>query len=268
MLNRGGAGSERHNLGSRFAGGAIVVIIALLGGQMSATAQVSDPNTPPPLPNSPTQTSAAAAKKNLQVPEAKVLDERSFFFPDIAHGSQPLTSSDKFRLALANSVSPATFLGSAFAAGFGQAANTPAGYGQGASAYGQRFGAAMANRASSNLLGNFFLCSVLHDDPRFFVMGDGSLKQSIKYALRRVVIIRKDNGGEAFNWPGIVAPLGAAGIANTYWPDAQKGAGYTFKAYGWALAGSAGVNLLKEYWPTITRKVLVPLGIAHEPNQP
>ncbi len=267
MLKRG-EGSERHNVASRFTGGSIVVIIALLGGQMLATAQVSDPTTPSSLGKGHAQTSTTMAKRHWQVPEAKVLEKRSFFFPDLAHGGQPLTSGGKLRLALTNSVSPATFLGSAFAAGFGQAANTPAGYGQGASAYGQRFGAAMANRASTNLLGNFFLCSVLHDDPRFFVMGDGSLKQSIKFALRRVVIIRKDDGGEAFNWPGIVAPLGAAGIANTYWPDAQKGAGYTFKAYGWALAGSAGVNLLKEYWPTITRKVLVPLGITHEPTQP
>ncbi len=243
-------------------------MIALLGGQMLATAQVVDPKTPSSLGKGHAQTSTTGAKRHRQVPEAKVLDKRSFFFPDLAHGGQPLTPGDKLRLALANTVSPATFLGSAFAAGFGQALNTPAGYGQGASAYGQRFGAAMANRASTNLLGNFFLCSVLHDDPRFFVMGDGSLKQGIKYALRRVVIIRKDNGSEAFNWPGIIAPLGAAGIANTYWPDAQKGAGYTFKAYGWALAGSVGVNLLKEYWPTITRKVLVPLGISHDSNQP
>ena len=255
----------------------IVVLVISFAMELPAIAQTpggsaASPSTNAPAatssPADPAMTSTSAAKKHRQPPPAKVLPQRSFFFPDFAHGGQPLTPGDKFRLAATNSVSPATFLGSSFAAGVSQAVNSPAGWGQGADAYGQRFGASMASRASTNLLGNFALCSALHDDPRFFVMGDGSLKQSIKYAVRRVVIIRKDNGDEAFNWPGVLAPLGAAGIANTYLPDAQRTVGYTFESYGWSLAGSAGVNLLKEYWPTITRKVLVPLGMIHEDEKP
>ena len=122
----------------------------------------------------------------------------------------------------------------------------------------------MAKGASTNLIGTYLLSSALHDDPRYFVMGDGSLKQSFKYALRRVVIVRKDDGGEAFNWPGVIAPLAAAGLANAYMPDAQRTVGYTMTNYGWSIAASAGVNLLKEYWPTITKKILVPIGIGHD----
>jgi hypothetical protein len=99
-------------------------------------------------------------------------------------------------------------------------------------------------------------------------MGDGSLKESFKYALRRVVIVRKDDGGEAFNWPGVLAPLAAAGLANTYMPDAQRTVGYTFQSYGIAVGVSAGENLLREYWPTITKRILVPLRMSHEPNKP
>jgi hypothetical protein len=125
----------------------------------------------------------------------------------------------------------------------------------------------MAKAASTNLIGTYFLSSVLHDDPRYYAMGDGSLRESIKYALRRLVIVRKHDGGEAFNWPGVVAPLAAAGLANTYMPDAQKTVGYTFKNYIWSIAASVGVNLLKEYRPTVTRKVLAPMGISHSSNQ-
>ncbi len=126
----------------------------------------------------------------------------------------------------------------------------------------------MANRATNNLIGTYFLSSVLHDDPRYFVMGDGSLKENVKYAFRRVVIVRKDDGDEAFNWPGIIAPLAAVGLANTYLPEAQRTASYTFRNYGLTLAAYAGVNLLKEYWPTIARKVLVPIGMAHDSKKP
>ena len=269
MKNRcSGRISTIHNAAIRFAIGVIVAIIASHAAQVPALAQTSDANSPPPSSNSKSQTSAPTTGKKEQVGRPKVITERSLFFPDLAHSRLPLSAGEKFHLAIANSVSPAAFLGSAFSAAMGQATDSPAGYGQGADGYGKRYGASMANRANSNLIGTYFLSSALHDDPRFFVMGDGSLKQSVKYALRRVVIVRKDDGGEAFNWPGTMAPLAAAGLANTYMPDAQRTAGYTFRNYGLALAASAGVNLLKEYWPTITRKVLVPIGIAHDSDKP
>jgi hypothetical protein len=247
---------------------AIVAVIALLAARATAAAQTSDANaavlssivqlhTPDPMP-----------EKTRSTANTQVLEKPSLFFPDLAHSGKALSASEKFRLSLTSSVSPAAFLGSAWGAGLGQAIDSPAGYGQGAKAYGQRFGASMAKRASGNLIGTYFLSAVLHDDPRFFVRGDGGLKQSIKYAMRRLVVVRKDDGGEAFNWPGVVAPLAAAGLANAYLPDPQRTAGYTLENYGWSLAASAGVNLLKEYWPTITRKVLVPMGISHESDKP
>jgi hypothetical protein len=260
--------SAMHNAVIRFAIGAIVAVLASLAGQAPALAQTADANSAPSASSANSQTSVPATGQKQQAGEAKVVTKPSFFFPDLAHSSQPLTSGEKFKLAIVNSVSPPAFLGSAFGAGIGQAADTPAGYGQGAEGYGKRFGASMATGASTNLIGTFFLSSVMHDDPRYFVMGDGSLGQSIKYALRRVVIVRKDDGGEAFNWPGVMAPLAAAGLANTYMPDAQRTVSYTFESYGWAMAASAGVNILKEYWPTITRKVLVPMGMSHDPNKP
>jgi hypothetical protein len=249
----------------RFVVGTMVVTGVSVAVSRAAPAQISDSNS---LPNAPSQSKTQMAATKKRVSGTQLLEHRSIFFPDIAHAGQPLTSGEKFELAIRKSVSPAAFLGAAAGAGLGQAANSPAGYGQGASGYSKRYGASMAKSASNNLIGDFFLCSVLHDDPRYFVMGDGSLKESVKYALRRLVIIRKDDGGKAFNWPGTMAPLASAGLSNAYLPEAQRTVGYTFENYGWSLASSVGINLLKEYWPTITRKVLVPMGISHDSDQP
>lgn len=257
--------SRPHNMLLRFVVGTMAVTGVSLTISRAAVAQTSDSNS---LPNAPSQTKAQMAPKKKPVAGAKMLEKGSIFFPDIAHSGQPLTSGEKFKLAVTKSVSPAAFLGAAAGAGLGQAADSPAGYGQGASGYGKRYGASMAKSASNNLIGDFFLCSVLHDDPRYFVTGDGSLKESVKYALRRLVIIRKDDGGEAFNWPGTMGPLASAGLANAYLPEGQRTVGYTFENYGWSLASSVGINLLKEYWPTITRKVLVPMGISHDSDTP
>ena len=265
MSRKGGRLSRPHKMLVRSVIGVMVVTGGSLAVARVAAAQTSDLNS---LPNAPSETKAQTAAKQKRVAGAQMLEQGSIFFPDIAHNGQPLTSGEKLKLAVTKSVSPAAFLGAAAGAGLGQAADSPAGYGQGASGYGKRYGASMAKSASNNLIGDFFLCSVLHDDPRYFVTGDGSLKESIKYALRRLVIIRKDDGGEAFNWPGTMGPLASAGLANAYLPEGQRTVGYTFENYGWSLASSVGINLLKEYWPTITRKVLVPMGISHASDTP
>jgi hypothetical protein len=193
----------------------------------------------------------------------KILTAPSYFFPDLAHNRAPLTSKGKLKLALVNSVSPGTIFGSAFGAGIGQATNTPGGYGQGAEGYFKRFGAGMATNASNNLIGTYLLASIAHHDPRYFVMGDGNFKQSVRYGLRRVLITRTDDGRPAFNWDGLASPLLAEALANTYQPDAERTVGRTFQRYGEDVAITAGLNILKEFWPTITRKVLVPIGMGH-----
>ncbi len=192
----------------------------------------------------------------------KILATPSYFFPDLAHNRAPLDSKGKLKLALLNSVSPGTIFGSAFGAGLGQATNTPGGYGQGAEGYFKRFGASMATNASNNLIGTYLLASIAHHDPRYFVMGDGHFKQSVKYGVRRVFITRTDDGRQAFNWDGLTSPLLAEALANTYQPDAERTVGRTFQRYGEDVAITAGLNILKEFWPTITRKVLEPIGIS------
>src|ERR1017187_9520021 len=146
LTNRSGERvSRKHNTVIRFAMGAIVVIVASLAGQVPAMAQASDANSPPPSSSTQSQTSSPTAGMNEQTGNARVLKKRSFLFPDLAYNGKPLTSGEKPKLAIANSVSPAAFLGAGFGAGIGQSADSPSCKGNGAIASGQRFGASMAN---------------------------------------------------------------------------------------------------------------------------
>ena len=88
-----------------------------------------------------------------------------------------MTSWQKFKLAANNSVALSTIAAAAAGAAYGQAVNSPSGYGQGAEGYGKRFGADMARTASENLFGTFLLASALHQDPRFYVRKNLSFKQ-------------------------------------------------------------------------------------------
>jgi hypothetical protein len=162
-----------------------------------------------------------------QVSSAQQPAPASAVFPDITTSTTPLTVNGKFKLFAGTSVSPARFAGANLTAGFGQAIDTPAGYGQGTQGYAKRFGASMATGASNNFFGKFLIPSVLHHDPRFVSLENRSLRNSIGLALRRVVIARTDDGNDTFNWSGILGPLAAQSIANSYLPDEERTVGKT-----------------------------------------
>jgi hypothetical protein len=178
--------------------------------------------------------------------------------PNLAVNTRPLTPKQKFELFASNSVSGLTLVGSAMGAGISQARDTYSGYGQGAEGYFKRFGAEMGFAASSNFFGTFMIASALHEDPRYFVQNSGKFGQSVKYAASRVFVCRMDDGRSGANWAGMLGPLGAAALSNAYVPVDEQGAGKTFERWGLALAVSAGTNLLREYWPSINKKLRLP----------
>jgi hypothetical protein len=203
------------------------------------------------LPEAPSASKQAKQKTAKKQFDFRLLAKRSKIFPDLAASDKPLGARQKLQLAVSESLSPAAVGGALFSAGLSQARDSLPGYGQGAEGYGKRFGAAMATSTSSQLFGTFLLPTALHQDPRFFVQGNGSLSQSVGYGLRRLVITRTDKRGEAINWSGLMGPLAAQGLANTYLPDGERTAARTFQRYGISLGLRAGVNIAKEYWPTI-----------------
>ena len=180
-----------------------------------------------------------------------ILARRSFFFPDLAYTSGPLSSGQKLLLAADETVAPSALIVAAMSAGITQARDSWPGYGQGWNAYGKRYGATLALNASTDLFGTFLLPSLLHHDPRYFVLSHGTFSQKIGHALKSVLVTRTDAGGQAMNVSGVLGPLGAEGLANTYLPDAERTAGQTFERFGIQLAVIAGGNVAKEFWPVI-----------------
>ena len=230
------------------------VVTAML---LSGATILAEQNGSKDLPDAPTasqQTSSNQRKENA----IELLNRRSKFFPDIARTLGPLDSAEKFKLFIGNSVSGHVLLGSTVSAGFGQAIDSNPGYRQGAEGYAKRFGSSMARNATNNFFGTFLLPSLLHQDPRYFVLADASSTEKIKYALRRTLVTRNDEGDDAFNWSGLLGPLASESIANSYLPSAERTTGRTFRRYGIDVGFVMGGNLLREYYPTISSK----LGLA------
>lgn len=247
----------------------IAILLAVCALAVSAPAQQAATTAPmvasapgpemAALPDAPSAAAAegtAAAAPNgpaagQQAENDKIIAKRSFFFPDLASNRTPLTAGEKFKLAAVSSIAPSALLSSALGAGISQATNSPSGYGQGAEGYGKRFGASMATRASSNVLGGFIIASIARQDPRYFVHGEGTFGKRLGHAVSRVVVAPNDGGGYGFNWGGVFGPLGAETLANAYLPENEQTGARTLGRYGSDLAVKAGMNVLKEFWPDI-----------------
>jgi len=214
------------------------------------------------LPDAPTpKQSPSAAQQKVNGSRSKttydILSRKSFFFPDLAYTTEPLSIGQKFLLAADETVAPSALIVTAMSAGITQARNSWPGYGQGWNAYGKRFGATLALNASTDMFGTFLLPSVLHHDPRSFVLAHGTFPQKIGHALKSVLVTRTDSGGRVVNISGVLGPLGAEGLANTYLPDAERTAGQTFERFGIQMAVIAGGNVAKEFWPAIFKTLRI-----------
>jgi len=196
-----------------------------------------------------------------------LLQRGSIVFPNLATSTAPLSPEEKLKLSVNNSVSLSAFVAANLSAGVNQAHEQPAAYGDAIGGYGRRLGAAMARRSSSQLFGTFLLASALHQDPRFFVRNDLDFGGSIKYAIRRVFVTRGDSGDPEFNWSGLLGMMGSEGLANVYYPDNYRSATNTFSRFGFDMLGNAGGNLVRQYWPRITRRLkLVPQQTTTAPG--
>ena len=160
----------------------------------------------------------------------------------------PLTSKQKFELAWKTSIDPVSFGITAIISGFQQADDAFAGYHQGVEGYSKRYGANYADLVSGTVIGGAILPSLLHQDPRYFYKGTGTIRHRIGYAIAMSVICKGDNGHWQPNYSGIIGSLAAAGISNAYYPDSDRnGAGLTFRNTLIGTGGAAVQNIFQEF---------------------
>jgi hypothetical protein len=168
----------------------------------------------------------------------------------------PLTVKQKFRLFAKETFDPFTAGAAAAGAALSQISNNNPKYGQGAGAYGERFGAAAADITTQNLFSDAVLASVLHEDPRYFRKGpEFGLWNRVGYALSRAVITRTDAGHERFNYSGTIGMGMGIALSNAYYPRSSVTGGEVGRRFESSLLATALSNLLPEFWPDIHEKL-------------
>lgn len=160
----------------------------------------------------------------------------------------PLSSTQKYRLTLRTLFDPANIGVSVLVAGGEQATGSYKGFGGGMAGYGRRFGASFGDGATNILLTDAILPSLLHQDPRYFYKGTGSVRSRLGYVLKQAVEQRGDNGRWQPAWSNTAGDVGSALISNTYYPHQSTSWGkVTGQNFGIAIASQGISNLLQEF---------------------
>jgi hypothetical protein len=220
----------------------------------SSTEQTPSPTpTPPPAPTP----SAGEQEKEIQKKEQsqRILGVAPQFSVTSRQNAPPLTPGQKFHLFTRSAFDPFQFAAAGFQAGISQAQDEFPGYGQGAAGYGKRYGAAFTDQVSSNFFANFFYPTLLKEDPRYFRLGEGSIKHRIVYSLEQEFVTRTDKGTRRFNFSNVLGAFSSGGLSNLYYPSTDRGLGLTLSRSAISLAyGSLG-GLIDEFWIDVNQKL-------------
>lgn len=255
-----------------------IILSAALGGLLCLPAVGQQTETPVPVPapsgqqttEAPSRQDAPAAddtthgerlgKSKLEKETGTINDRILTVMPNYgtvenADKLPPISTGQKYRLAAAGVFDYFTFPFNAALAGLAQANNSPKSWGQGWGAYGKRYGASFADNGIGTFMTTAVFPSMLHEDPRYYQLGHGSIPHRTGYALARLFVTRTDSGGHRFNYSETLGNASAAALSNVYHAPEDRTWGRNLSTLGTLDMWDGVSNLMKEFWPDIHRKM-------------
>ena len=168
-----------------------------------------------------------------------------------------LSAGQKMSLAFRSATDPMEFAAAFLVAGYHEARDDDKGFGWGIEGYGKRSGAAYLDAFDGSMIGNGILPSILHQDPRYFRLGHGTVARRVLYSLAANVICKHDNTGKwEPNYSNIGGNVISGAISNLYYPSGNSGVGQSITNGLTVTAEGGAGSIFQEFWPDISRKIL------------
>ncbi len=201
---------------------------------------------------------------------ARRLERKAVHPPHYKPGAKlcTLKLKDKFLLFVEDSFDPVTFLATGVNAGIDQALDTDPSFGQGAEGYGRRYGGEFIDQASSTFFKDFAYPWLFSEDPRYYRLAHGTGRRRFLHALRHAVVAHRDNGESMFNFSEWFGTVSGVALSNTYHPDNQRGFSPAAQRVGYSVLQDMGSDVLREFWPEISRKFRLPFRPEPLPPSP
>ena len=124
--------------------------------------------------------------------------------------------------------------------------------------YSKRFAASYADEATFRFFKNFAYPAIFREDPRYYRLAHGSTGKRLLHAMEHAVVAHRDNGNRMFNFSEWLGTVSAISLGNVYHPGNKRGFNPTAEGLGVAVGSDMGFDVLREFWPEISRKFKLP----------
>jgi hypothetical protein len=167
---------------------------------------------------------------------------------------KPLSAKEKFEIARQDSFDRGTVVLAAVFAADAQFTNTNPSFGQGVKGYARYFGASYGDFIIGNYMSEAIYPILLHQDPRYFRRGIGTLRSRLGYAIGQIFWTHTDSARTQFNYSEILGNSTAVAISNAYYQD-NRSVGNSVGKFGMQIGVDMASNILKEFWPDLSRRL-------------
>jgi hypothetical protein len=170
---------------------------------------------------------------------------------------KPMTPREKAHLAARNVVDPfnaVTILASS-AISVGSDAHSP--YGPGMAGFGRNVGVSYTQDMTGEFFGTFLIPSLVHQDPHYHRMPNGSIPRRIRHAIVQVVWTQGDNGKGMVNYANLAGFAIDDEVSNLYVPGRETNLPASAQRYAIGLAIAPTDNFITEFLPDVARHIHV-----------
>jgi hypothetical protein len=167
---------------------------------------------------------------------------------------EPLSPEEKITRVLKNTFYPRAIANRALIAGFDQLRDSPEEWGGDIEGYGQRFGTRMGRLAVRNAV-QLSTDLAFGLEPRYDRCACSGFWDRTRHAWKRVVVARRDNGGETFAVSTFAGAYVPPFVTDPWLPDRYHTLRNKFESGTQFLLTRGATNMLREFWPDIARKL-------------
>jgi hypothetical protein len=123
---------------------------------------------------------------------------------------------------------------------------------QGMQGYAKRYDTAYADNAIENFMASALFPSFLHQDPRYYQLGNGGFWRRAEHALGRVLITHSDSGHRRLNYSELSGGFVAAISTYSCHPQSEGGFRNVVSVRGFQRVGCG--YMIQEFWPDLRKR--------------
>lgn len=179
-------------------------------------------------------------------------------FRAVSAGSTPPppTATHAFKIATQNSFDYSSFIFVGITSAMAEWSDAHPQLGEGMKGYGRYYWRGYLDKTDGNYLVIFAMPTILHEDERYYALGQGSIWKRGTYAATRIFITPNYHGHNTVNLAELLGRAGAQAISVSYYPSKSRTASAIGEKYAYALGRDALTNVFRELWPDIAIHVL------------